>query len=431
MSRLAAMAGLALLFLWPAVAAAAELAAGTVLDAANLEGHLEDRFEGTLLSELLPERFQWQIREKGLRIKLAHRKPHPGDARLAAATERMRGRLAVDPESGLVFGWQAGVPFPDVKRGDAKAAWKVMWNLTYGRPRGDSQFFPLVAMARIHGEWGFETLSRQKILRVFMKGRLTGEDAPVLGRGRLFEKNLILVNGPDNVPGTGAPGSGAVLIRYDTGEDEFLTTYSHEAKKVVRWKGGYWMDQLGMTDFVGDDLFVFNAYPTWYADFKILAKKKVLVVANSVHPFWNPDGKTAREKFPGTDLGTPPHWNPVDEWEPREVFVIEATPPALHPYGRKILYIDAKSWIPYLGEFYAKSGAFWKASVLGYRAFSVDGDPERAIVWPTWQTIIDFRRNHATVFITDDQLRFNLAIDPAKLNLGSIKDRCASCLPVE
>ena len=108
------------------------------------------------------------------------------------------------------------------------------------------------------------------------------------------------------------------------GEDEFLTTYSHEARKVVRWKGGYWMDQLGVTDFVGDDVFLFNAYPTWYADFKILAKKKVLVVANSVHPFWNPGGDGPAEQLPGIDLENAPHWNVRDAWEPREVFVIEA-----------------------------------------------------------------------------------------------------------
>jgi len=423
LGRMARLAWLcAGLLSWPA--AAAELAAGTVLDAENLQSHLADRFDGTPISDLLPERFQWQIREKGLRVKLAKPKAHPKDARLEAATAKNRGRLAIDPESGLVPGWQAGVPLPDVTLADKDAARKVMWNVTYGRPRGDSQFFPQMATALIHGERGFEKLSQQKVFRVFLKGRLGQEGAPVLGKGRLFEKSLVVGDGP-------LPGSGALLIRYDTGEDEFLTTYSHEARKVVRWKGGYWMDQLGVTDFVGDDVFLFNAYPTWYADFKILAKKKVLVVANSVHPFWNPGGDGPAEQLPGIDLENAPHWNVRDAWEPREVFVIEATPPELHPYGRKILYIDAKNWIPYLGEFYARSGTFWKASVLGYRAFSTQGGSKGAILWPTWQTIVDFRRNHGTVLIADEGLRFNLAIKPERLTLDAIKDRCAACLPAE
>lgn len=431
-------AGLGILFavLLSAPVGAKELAAGMVLDAANLESHLEDRFDGTPISELIPERFQWQIKERGLRIRLTHAKAHPKDARLEAASARNRGKLAIDPESGLIPGWQAGVPFPDVALEDKDAASKVMWNLTYGRPRGDSQFFPNAVTAAIHGERGFEELNRRRVIRVFLKGRLRHEGAPVLGKGRLFEKSIVYEAGPADVL-----GSGAVLVRYDTGEDELLLTYAHEARKIVRWKGGYWMYQLGVTDFVGDDVFIFNAYPSWYVDFKILAKKKVLVVANTTHPFWNPEGETAGEQLPGIDLENPPHWNPVDAWEPREVFVIEATAPELHPYGRKVLYIDAENWIPYLGEFYSKSGRFWKASILGYRVFPMEEEgpmgegpteeEEGAIVWPTWQMIADFRRNHGTIFITDDKLRFNLVIDPQELNIDSVKDRCASCLPAE
>ncbi|MGB1547800.1 MAG: DUF1329 domain-containing protein [Alphaproteobacteria bacterium] len=411
----------AILFTLPA--AAAELAAGTVVDAANLDAHLNDRFDGAPLSELIPEPFQWQIREKGLRIRLAKPKPHPRDARLDRASEKNRGKLAIDPESGLVPGWEAGVPFPDVTPEDPDAARKVMWNLTYGQPRGDSQYFPTIATALVHGERGFERLSEQRLIRVFLKGLLRRDGAPVLGTGRLFEKSILYEPGPADVL-----GSGAVLIRYDTGEDEFLVTYAHEARKVVRWKGGYWTYQLGMTDFVGDDVFLFNAYPTWYADFKLLAKKKVLVVANSTQPFWNPEGETVGEQLPGIDLENAPHWNPVDEWEPREVYVIEATAPELHPYGRKVLYVDAENWVPYLGAFYARSGTLWKASILGYHVFPVE---EGAIVWPTWQTIADFRRNHGTIFITDESVRFNLPVDPQALNIDSVKDRCASCLPGE
>lgn len=421
-------AGLWLLFamLLPPQAGAAELPAGTVLKAQNLASHLEDSFEGTSIAELLPERLRWQILEQGLTITLAHARPHPKDPLLEAATARNRGKLTLDPKTGRVPGWEAGVPFPDISLDDPQAALKVMWNLTYGQPHGDSQVFPRTAIAEIHAERGYEKAGRQKIVRVFLKGLLRREGRPVLGTGRLFDKSLVVVEGPRD-----APGSGAVLIRYDTGEDEFLVTYAHEARKVVRWQGGYWMDQLGTTDFVGDDVLLFNADPTWYGSFRILEKKKILVVANTKHPFWHPEAGPLPEQFPGIDLANLPHWNPVDAWEPREVFVVEAIPPERHPYGRKVLYIDAENWLPYLGEFYSRSGRFWKASVLGYHVFPVEGDGEGAIIWPTWQVIADFRRHHGSIFITDDSAHFNLAIDPEALNLDSIKDRCANCLPVE
>lgn len=397
-------------------APAAEIKAGTVVNAKNLDQLLGGTFDGMPLSDLIPERFQWQIREKGLTMKLAHTKPHPIDPLLQKAGEKNRTTVSLDRETRKVVGWKAGAPFPDIKLDDPDAGLKVIWNLFYGRPRGDSQSFPNSSAVMISGEKGIEGITRQELTRVFLKGLLRRKGAPTLGTGKIFDKNILVMTAPNIFE-----GNGLLFYRYDTGETDYLLIYAKDANKVVKWSGDFWMDQVGETDFLGDDLMVFGAHPTWYDDYRILAKKKVLVIANTEHPFWVTDAPKGAERYPGFDMKTQPHWNPVDRWEPREVYVIEAKAPMLHPYSRKILYIDTKTWIPYLGEFYAKKGDHWKTTIHGYHAFPIEKEPKGTILWPTWAQIVDFRKNHATILSTDDSIRFNDAIDPALISLNTLK----------
>lgn len=397
-------------------AAAAEIKAGTTVNAENLDRLLGKTFDGTPLIQLIPEPFQWQIREKGLTMKLANPKPHPIDPVLRKASEKNRKIVSLDPETRRVIGWKAGVPFPDVKPGDAHAGLKVIWNLFYGKPRGDSQVFPNGTAVLISEQNGIEAISRQNLTRVFLKGLLRRKGAPTLGSGKILDKNILVMKAPASYE-----GSGLLFYRYDTDQTDYLLIYMKDANKVVKWSGEFWMDQVGETDYLGDDLMIFSAYPTWYDDYKVVAKKKILVVANTAHPFVNMEAKERTDRFPAFDMKNWPHWNPVDRWEPREVFIVEATAPALHPYGRKLLYIDAKIWMPYLGEYYTKKGTLWKTAIQGYHVFPIEKEPKGVIIWPPWAQVVDFRKNHATILATDDKLRFNDEIDPKWINLDTLK----------
>lgn len=397
-------------------AAAAEIKAGTVVNAENLDQLLDKTFDGTPLIQMIPASFQWQIREKGLTMKLANPKPHPIDPVLRKASEKNRKTVSLDPETRRVVGWKAGVPFPDVKPDDAHAGLKIIWNLFYGKPRGDSQVFPNGTAVMISEQNGIEGISRQNLTRVFLKGLLRRNGAPTLGSGKILDKNILVMKAPASYE-----GSGLLFYRYDTDQTDYLLIYMKDANKVVKWSGEFWMDQVGETDYLGDDLMIFSAYPTWYDDYQVVAKKKVLVVANTAHPFVKPEAKERTDRFPAFDMKNRPYWNPVDQWEPREVFIIEATAPALHPYGRKLIYIDAKTWMPYLGEYYTKKGTLWKTAIQGYRVFPIEKEPKGTIIWPPWAQVVDFLKNHATILATDDKLRFNDEIDPKWVNLDTLK----------
>lgn len=398
-----------------APARAEEVPDGTVVSAESLDSLLDKTFEGATIQSLISEHFQWQIREKGLTMKLAHSKSHPKDPKWVAATNLNRGKVTLDVATRQVEGWEAGVPFPDIDLNDPQAGLKIMWNVYLGKAQGDSQEYPHTVVALVNEKTGLERLQKQFVKRVFVRGALrrgegVGEDK------RILEKTLTVLTAPQDLK-----GNGLVLIRYVNGDPDWLLAYAVAARKVRRFSGDFWMDQLGSTDLLTDDLMIIGAHPTWYPEFKVIAKKKMLVIANTSKPFWKKDAHTPQEQLPLFDLANPPHWNPVDTWEPRDVYVVEAKTPERHPYSRKLLYIDAEFFTPYLGEFFTPKGNLWKTAIQGYHVFPTENDPNGVVLWPGWSATFDFLIGHATILMTDDGLRFNTDIDPEQINLNAVK----------
>ncbi len=408
-----AMLAAGLIFGIPAYAE--EVPEGTVISAKNLGSLLDKTFEGETIQNLISEQFQWQIREKGLTMKLKHSKPHPKDPQWVAATNRNLEAVTLDGATNQVNGWLAGAPFPAIDLQDPKAGIKVMWNMFLGKQQGDSQEYPNTVIALLNDKSGLERVQKQFVKRVFVRGALR-RGGQVSEEKRILEKTLSVLTAPLDLK-----GNGLVLIRYVNGDPDWLLAYAVAARKVRRFSGAFWMDKLGATDFLTDDLMVLSAHPTWYPEFKIIAKKKILVVAHSKDPFWQPKAATPQERFPLFDLGTPPYWNPVDEWEPREVYVVEGKTPEQHPYSRKVVYVDAEFWTPYLGEYYTPKGQLWKTTIQGYSVFPTQDDPDGKVLWPTWSAVFDFQIGHATILMTDENIRFNTDISPTEINLKAVK----------
>jgi len=175
-------------------------------------------------------------------------------------------------------------------------------------------------------------------------------------------------------------------------------------RRTRRLSGGTWMDPIGGTDQLNDDIEIFNAHPSWYPEYKLLGKRKLLVVANSTKTAWDPKAKGNAE-FPIVDLDNAPHWNPNDGWEPRDVWVIEAVTPPEHPYGKKVMYMDTQFPRFYQAETYDRKGQFWKW--MNYHLTTLklpDGDT--AIASAAGFTI-DYQRRHGTVFILGEGTTMN------------------------
>ncbi|MCU1719043.1 DUF1329 domain-containing protein [Pseudomonas sp. 5P_3.1_Bac2] len=377
---------------------AAELKPGTQINAGNLSQHLSDTFEGTALSDLLTERMQILIRDEGLQINLAASKPVVLGKDYMAATKANAGKATLNPDTRQVDGWVAGIPFPDVQASDPLAAEKLIWNHHYAQPNKNVMDYPKFAYLFIDPKSGLERKQEWRFLRYQMKGRL-GVQNPVEGDGSIFTKTLLYATYPSDIRGLGL-----FTIRHDSPKLEDSWAYVKSVRRTRRLSGGTWMDPIGGTDQLSDDIEIFNAHPSWYPEYKLLGKRKMLVVAHSTQTPWDAKAKGNAE-FPIVDLANAPHWNPNDSWEPRDVWVIEAVTPPEHPYGKKVMYMDTQFPRFYQAEAYDRKGQFWKW--MNYHLKTINlADGDTAIASAAGFTI-DYQRRHGTVFILGEGTTMN------------------------
>lgn len=373
---------------------AAELPEGTVISAANLEKVKGDTFQGVPVAKLLTESMEMRIRTQNLKIPLVHAKEVTMEPKFVEASRKNIGKAQLNSSTRQVEGWEAGMPFPDVKENDPQAAEKLIWNWYYGQPRGDIMKVPNVQYVLISGDKGVEQEQTWGFIRYSMKGKL-GSNKEVEGEGKELSRTIFAAQKPADLKGLGT-----FTIRHDSAQVEDVWAYIPAVRRIRRLSGGAWMDPIGGTDQLQDDIEVFNAQPSWYKGYKLLGKRWILAAVHADSTPWKMDGKTPAERYPVLDLSGPPYWNlSNDKYEPREVYVIEATTPPEHPYSKKVVYMDVKYPRMHYGEAFDRKGELWKIfDFHSYPGKGVDGFRD---IRTTSAVTIDLKRNHATVFFTD------------------------------
>lgn len=386
-------AAVALTFSLTQVAQAAELSPGTVIDKDNLAQHLNDTFEGHTIDSLLTERMKLLIQNEGLQLPLKASEPIVLGKDYLAATQANAGKAVYNPDTRLVEGWVAGIPFPNVGEDDPHAADKLMWNHHYGQPGKNFQDFPNFGYLFINDKVGLERRQQWAFRRYFMKGRL-GTDQVVEGDGSILTKTLLYATYPNDIRGLGL-----FTIRYDSPKLEDSWAYVKSVRRTRRLSGGTWMDPIGGTDQLNDDIEIFNAHPTWYPEYKLLGKRWVLTMHHSPGVTWDQKA-SGNAEFPIVDLDNWPHWNPNGHWEPRQVWVIEATTPPEHPYSKKVMYMDTEFPRFHQAEAYDRQGQFWKW--MNYQLTSIQTEDGDVGIVSAAGFTIDYQRRHGTVFIVGE-----------------------------
>ncbi|MCX7171839.1 MAG: DUF1329 domain-containing protein [Proteobacteria bacterium] len=372
---------------------AAEVAEGTVISAANIDKIKADTFEGKTIGSMLTEKMEWRIRNNGWKLPVYHSKEIVLDPKWLKASQANVGRAKINPNTRQVEGWEAGQPFPNIDMNDPQAAEKVVWNWHLGQLKGDVAMAPSWTQLAIDGKKGIHAEPLAEFTRYATKGRLSGSKHTE-GDGKEMGRQILFFSAPADMKGVGT-----FTIMYDSAQVNDAWVYIPALRRTRRLSGGAWMDPVGSSDQLQDDLEIFNARPSWYPGYKMLGKRWVLAVANSKHPLWNPNGKTFEERNPVLE-NAPPYWNMNnDRFEPREVYVIEATTPNEHPYSKKVLFVDVKYPRIYYGEAYNRKGEFWK--FLEFHSFQAKADDGFMDVRSAGGAIIDFPRNHGTVFLVE------------------------------
>lgn len=373
--------------------ALADVKEGTVLSAENIDTLYEDTFEGHKVKDLLTEKIEWRIRENGFQMPLVHSQKVEMDAKWVERSNANAATATLNAETRQVEGWQGGMPFPNVDESDPKAAEKIVWNWYYGNPRGDVMNVPNVSYVMIDGDSGIERAQNWSFIRYTMKGRMNGEQTQ--GDGKELSRTLFFATAPRDIKGLGT-----YTVRQDSDKVEDVWAYIRAVRRTRRLSGGAWMDPIGGTDQLQDDIEIFNANPSWYESYKLIGKRHILVAAHGKHSAWKVGAKTQQEEYPTLDLQNAPYWNfNNDNYEPREVYVIEAITPEEHPYSKKIIYIDTQYPRVHLGEAYDKKGEFWK--MFQFHSYPGTGEDGFRDIRTTAGVTIDFKRNHATVFFPD------------------------------
>ncbi len=395
------------------LAMAAEVPVGTVISAANLDQLKGNTFEGHTIASLLTEKMEWRIRNDGWKLPLAASKEVPLDPRWVKASNANAGKTSINRQECRIDGWGAGAPFPNIDMKDPEAAEKIVWNWHLGQLVGDVSQVPGYTQVLIDGKKGVHAEPVAEFTRYAMKGRLTG-GSPVEGDGSDRGRQLLYFKSPSDMKGLGT-----YTVMYDSAKVNSVWAYIPAVRRVRQLSGGAWMDPVGSSDQLQDDLEIFNARPCWYPEYKLLGKRSILAVTASKTgtDIWNKEGKTFAERYPVLQ-NEPPYWNMSgNNYEVREVYVIEAITPSIHPYSKKVLYIDVKYPRIHYGEAYNRKGEFWKFMEFQSYANVTDGD-----IRTTAGEVIDYQRNHATVSLIDTSTwRTNFVAKPTDFSLQALQ----------
>jgi hypothetical protein len=391
------LAGSALSLLVAAGGAQAKvLEPGFIITKDNLASVKNDTFEGKTIASMIPDKLEWMINNYDLTIKIAHSKKIEMDPKYVEATKNWSKDVKFNPADRTVTGWKAGMLFPpeSIKLDDPNAGDKVIWNLraaTYGATMDLRD----IAWVFLDAKKGFERVQRFQSRRYYMEGRLDGGPISV-GEGNVAQKTYFVATSPQEIRGIGS-----FSVRYneaDSKKPDDAYAYLKSVRRTRRLSGGAWMDPIGGTDQLYDDWDIWDAWPTKYTSNKLIEKRWIFAIAHS--PEMSVDnsqtGKSIEKEYPRIGMSEPPFFNPAKdiEWEPREVYVVEGTPPPEHPYSKKVAYIEVDFPRPYLGYALDRKGEFWKMFIFQNRPDT--GDDGYKAVMPVVGHIIDVKRGHAT-----------------------------------
>lgn len=386
---------------------AAELPSGTVLSKDNIDKIKNDTFQGHTIASLLTVGLDLHIRKFNLKMTLTHNKPWSLDPKSVAATKKYSGQVKFDPATREATGYVAGIPFPDVSPTDPFAGDKLMWNVYLANPEGGT-VTNTCAYIYIDGNKGIDKITELYFQRYYMKNRID-RDKPVEGDGSALSRTLIVFTAPYDMRGLSI-----FAIRYDVPnklEDNWV--YVKSVRRTRRLSGSSWYDPVGGGDQLNDDLYIWNARPSFYSKVKLIGKRWILAPTEGTSPR-DLSKKGTPDEFPAMDMKNPPYYNPVQTWQPREVYAIEGTPPEAHPYGKKVVYVDVNiPWIN-VGEAYDKKGEFWKSFVYATRQVTAhDGITYHNV---NLNMNFDFKANHSTTaYCTLTSMNNNLTANDVSL----------------
>ena len=339
--------------------AALVLCLGTAVHAAPKPGDVLIADSIDSAGSLLTPGVEWCVR-RGMTIRVGETKPIPAPAAYREATERYAPQVRLGTDGLTLQNYVAGLPFPSIDPADPQVAVKVMWNAAYkwlATDDLDARDFSADAGPIGHGGTPM-TVERHFQLgylrRLFYNGRLYVDPKPSLPNpeGIRYRESLHPVVEPLDLRGVGMTS-----VRYMSParpDDSWL--YLPHLRRVRRLSNAQRSDALFNQDIDSDSYFGYSGHIGWM-DWKFLGERTVLAPMHGTHyPVQWGEG-SADFTFD-------------DTWEPRRVYVIEGTSRLpQYAYSKRILFVDAETFVVPLSDIYDHSGQLWKVwlNLFSYR----------------------------------------------------------------
>ncbi len=367
---------------------AAEIEPGTVLSADNIDELKTMTLDGKLIGDLLVGSQERMIREFGMKMRLRNGAPIESDPRLIEATKTHAGSTSINPETKALEGHVSGMPFAEIDVNNPDDGIKVAYNFMRGSWYADAVDYNPMYFAIIDGEKGFEREQHWRFSRLLTQGRSA---TPHVLEDDVVKYEVVLNKYPEDTRGLGI-----VTVSYDDARLPDVYAYIKSIRRVRRLSSRAWADPLSATDLLNDEAFGMAVDPAWYDSWKLVGKRWILASPHSTVDV-DLEATSSQGRFPMIDHENAPYWNILDDWEPREVLVVEAKPPKGHLLSRKVQYYDADLYSPMVHwqEFYDQKNELWRIENCNYRpTIRQDGTPSQTV---TYVPVMDVQRLHATI----------------------------------
>jgi len=366
------------------------LTAAAVSVRADVEpGMTVNKSNADLVKDLVSPGVMWCINH-GMEMKIVPYQKIEWDPAYKEATEKNSGQVKLAPDGRSLVNYIAGMPFPNVDANDPQVALKIMWNYEH-KPfvTDDVDLRNFDADTGTVGD-GPMDVERHFILdhlrTLFYTGRQYVDPKPVLlpnSDGVRAKQSLHPILEPFDLKGVGLTS-----IRYldpDRQDDTWL--YLPTLRRVRRLSSAQRSDALFGQDTDVDSYGGYAGQIPWF-DWKYLGEKTILATMHAEH-------------FPVKYCDGVGEFVYCDNWEKRDVYVVEGVPKqAQYAYGKRLLFIDKESYYIAYSDISDRAMQLWKVWIneYGFRKQAIPG----SIVYPSDMpfahsiTMVDMQLNHAT-----------------------------------
>ena len=363
------------------------IAAGTALARGNWQ----------LAQEVLPPELLNAVRDGELTILVQDTSDLPVSPEYITVTMEHAGDVSLD-ETGNLVHYRAGLPFPLLDPADPHAGLKAAWNARYA-DNGDA-VQRLETLQVRNNEGGYVYGFSYFYARAYGMHRAKPEhDIPGWGEEGVWYKEFMQVLHP--VPSiTIHPQLGLVHLRY---------WYDADTHPVLQWYiTGFLSINKNLTLVYNPESSAWR-FPLLYED----------LVGGYLHAYqWRLLG-TQVALVPGFVQGTTPLYGgqhagyPLDPWELRTVYVVEATPRRPeHPYGRKVFFFDQQTFAPLYVLIYDHEGKFWRMNFYSYAHPNVyPGGTDVRVPILIGRSWVDLTIDGATIDLVSDAV-YNKPLPP-------------------